>query len=585
MDSLEAYWTYLVSCSQSLIQDHGYWTLEGQKGRSLQDIVMVKLSRLLLKNLDQIGSCRSLRICILADNFLTRIEAVMECACLVKLDLKGNQIVQLPDASCWSQLKELQLLYLHDNNMASWNNINGLSGCLNLTALTLFDSPLSLKKNYRHCVVNNILSLKALDNYVISDEEIIQNWSLPFQFKAMKPHFHVNLYSSKQDSFETQIKAVYRVFAEINRIQAFYCPTLIIQRWIRGHLIRKSLGTKKEGAEKSIISTRNISAETKQVSQQSLKVLEVITRNPSQLSKELLKTDVLFKTLHVNLNRLMQAGDPEVSCKATIAYTYNSQLDKTSPYSTPQQSLKSQVYLNLCDQGKGNATLPNDKALKTDLVYFGFVYLAASGHADVEVEERTFHVVGMKVHQTIPQSDTIQHRKAVVQDIRDTINHLHTQRPGLPTIPQPHSPAIHSAKYLINRCHDTISFTPFELIEKGRRAHEKAEMQRHLAEKVTERQIDREVAKGHRNELMAARTTEARLRKDQDRGDMVKAFTLQRARSDQDVQKARHKHTQFLEEKRHRIQDQEMVCSFSRQHNSLARVVFRYNTWSQGNYQ
>ncbi|KAI7798040.1 putative leucine-rich repeat and IQ domain-containing protein 3 [Triplophysa rosa] len=548
MDSLEAYWTYLVSCSQSLIQDHGYWTSEGQKDRSLQDIVMVKLSRLLLKNLDQIGSCRSLRICILADNFLTRIEAVMECTRLVKLDLKGNQIVQLPDASCWSHLKELQLLYLHDNNMASWNNINGLSGCLNLTALTLFDSPLSLKKNYRHCVVNNILSLKALDNYVISDEEIIQNWSLPFQFKAMKPHFHVNLYASKQDSFETQMKAVYKVFAEINRIQAFYCPTLIIQRWIRGHLIRKRLGTKKEGPEKSIISTRNVSAETKQASKRSPKVMEEITSYPSQL--ELQKTDVQTKTLHVNLNRLMQAGDPE----ATHANSYNSQLDKTPPYNTPQQSLKSQVYLNTCDQ-------------------------AASVTADEEVEERTFHVLGMKVHQTIPPSATIQHRKAVAQDIRETIIHLHTQRPGPPTIPQPHSPAITSAKYLINRCHESISFTPFELIEKGRRAHEKAEMLRHLAEKVTERQIDREVAKGHRNELMAARRTEARLRQDQDRADMAKALTLQRARRDQDVQQARHKHTQFLEEKRQRIQEQEMVCSFSRQHNSLARVVFRYNTW------
>lgn len=93
MDSLEAYWTYLVSCSQSLILDHGYWTSDGEKAKSLQDIVMLKLSRLLLKNLDQIGSCRSLRICILANNFLTRIETVMECTRLVKLDLKGNQVL------------------------------------------------------------------------------------------------------------------------------------------------------------------------------------------------------------------------------------------------------------------------------------------------------------------------------------------------------------------------------------------------------------------------------------------------------------------------------------------------------------
>lgn len=219
MDSLKAHWAYLLNCSQSLILDHGYWTSEGEKDP--KDVVMVRLSNLLLKSLDQIGSCRALRICILADNFLTRIEALMACTHLVKLDLKGNQvftsfnwtlnicftlkftnnhlcaqIVQLPDASYWSHLKELQLLYLHDNNMSAWNNIKGLSGCLNLTALTLYDTPLSLKKNYRHCLVNNIWSLKALDNFVISDEEIIQNWSLPFQFKAMKQHFCVNLYPS-----------------------------------------------------------------------------------------------------------------------------------------------------------------------------------------------------------------------------------------------------------------------------------------------------------------------------------------------------------------------------------------------------
>lgn len=90
MDSLEGYRAYLVNCSQSLILDHGYWMSKGEK--DLKDIVMVRLSGLLLKSLDQIGSCRALRICVLADNFLTRIDALMECTCLVKLDLKGNQV-------------------------------------------------------------------------------------------------------------------------------------------------------------------------------------------------------------------------------------------------------------------------------------------------------------------------------------------------------------------------------------------------------------------------------------------------------------------------------------------------------------
>lgn len=90
MNSLKAHWAYLLNCSQSLILDHGYWTSEGEKNP--KDIVMVRLSSLLLKSLDHIGSCRAMRICILADNFLTRIEALMACTHLVKLDLKGNQV-------------------------------------------------------------------------------------------------------------------------------------------------------------------------------------------------------------------------------------------------------------------------------------------------------------------------------------------------------------------------------------------------------------------------------------------------------------------------------------------------------------
>uniref|UniRef100_A0A3B4EGA9 Uncharacterized protein n=1 Tax=Pygocentrus nattereri TaxID=42514 RepID=A0A3B4EGA9_PYGNA len=58
----------------------------------LQDVVLVNLSSLLLKSLDQLGCCKALKICILADNFLTRIDPLVECVRLVKLDLKGNQV-------------------------------------------------------------------------------------------------------------------------------------------------------------------------------------------------------------------------------------------------------------------------------------------------------------------------------------------------------------------------------------------------------------------------------------------------------------------------------------------------------------
>lgn len=200
-----------------------------------------------------------------------------------------------------------------------------------------------------------------------------------------------------------------------------------------------------------------------------------------------------------------------------------------------------------------------------------------------EIEEGTFHVLGLKalVHQSEPLSDMLWSRKAAGQDVREAISRFHTQRPGL----QPHSSAITTGKRLIGCCHDKISLTTFKVIERVHQAFDEARMQRHLAEKVTECQIDREIAKGHRDNFREARRTEVRLRQERERVDMEKTLTLQRAKLEKDIHHARQKHTRFLEEKRMRIQEQEMVCSFSQQHNSLARAVLRYNTWKRGNQQ
>ncbi|XP_051759153.1 leucine-rich repeat and IQ domain-containing protein 3 isoform X5 [Ctenopharyngodon idella] len=256
----------------------------------------------------------------------------------------------------------------------------------------------------------------------------------------------------------------------------------------------------------------------------------------------------------------MQTIYPEVLLK--IAETFDSQQDIEVPYNTPEcRSLKSEVQISTFDQDN-NVT--------------GDLYIE-------EIEEGTFHVLGLKalVHQSEPLSDMLWSRKAAGQDIREAISHFHTQRPGL----QPHSPAITSGKHLIGHCHDNISLTPFKVIERAHHTFDKARIQRNLAEKVTERHIDREVAKGRRSDFMEARRAEVRLREERERADMEKTLTLQRARLEQDVHHARQKHAQFLEEKKRRFQEQEMVCSFSQQHNSLARAVLRYNTWKRGNQQ
>lgn len=108
------------------------------------------------------------------------------------------QITQLPDVDFWKRFKKLQLLNLHDNNMSTRQHVIGLSGCPNLYALTLNDTPLSLRGSYRHCIVNSLWSLKALDKYVIADEEIIEGFTLTPKFKKMTPNLAVDLHPASK---------------------------------------------------------------------------------------------------------------------------------------------------------------------------------------------------------------------------------------------------------------------------------------------------------------------------------------------------------------------------------------------------
>ncbi|XP_016000543.2 leucine-rich repeat and IQ domain-containing protein 3 isoform X2 [Rousettus aegyptiacus] len=157
-----------------------------------KDFVFMKFSGLHLKSMENLRSCISLRVCIFSNNFITDISPLQSCIKLVKLDLHGNQVKSLPDTKFWSGLKKLQLLYLHDNGFAKLRNICMLSACPSLIALTMFDCPVSLKKGYRHVLVNSIWTLKALDHHVISDEEIIQNWHLPERFKTYNHRLFFN---------------------------------------------------------------------------------------------------------------------------------------------------------------------------------------------------------------------------------------------------------------------------------------------------------------------------------------------------------------------------------------------------------
>ncbi|XP_037763871.1 leucine-rich repeat and IQ domain-containing protein 3 [Chelonia mydas] len=234
---------HLVSTSENLLFKYGQTTSQAHI-KKLKDLAIVQLNGLYLKNVRHLQYCVLLKVCILSNNYITNIDALECCTHLVKLDLHGNQVQHLPGPTFWEGMKELNLLYLHDNGIGKLDNVHSLSFCPNLIGLTLFDTPLSLRIEYRHIVVNSIFSLKALDYYVISDEEIVENWKLPPKYKPFSPSFFLDFCHAprKEATVEEDINVVKDIISKINHILAHHSPVVIVQRWIRGYLTRKRFG-------------------------------------------------------------------------------------------------------------------------------------------------------------------------------------------------------------------------------------------------------------------------------------------------------------------------------------------------------
>ncbi|XP_055795288.1 leucine-rich repeat and IQ domain-containing protein 3 [Salvelinus fontinalis] len=541
MDSLDAQRKYLVTCSESLILSHG----QGpgldlvEKETDPQQVVMVNLSCLLLKNLDNVGSCRSLRVCILADNFISTIDALITCVHIVKLDLKGNQITQLPGVVFWDSLRRLQLLHLHDNNMGTRKNIEGLSGCPNLTALTLYDTPLSLKGNYRHCIINSIWSLKALDNFVVSDEEIIENWILPLHFKTLCRNFYLNLYPAAKGPYQREMRAIHKIISEVNRIQSVYSPTLIIQRWIRGHLTRKRLGLVPAVPSRERFSIRV-----------HLSPIASVETDSQQTQEE---TWVKECTAKQHLQVLQEVVTSQASLEA------KKQKDISPPHNTTQNS----------------KTMRSNRAKYSEAER---EFTAAEEFYEEKLGKMCFRLIGFKalVHQVEPVSNMLISRQQGGRDIRSAIRLFHTQRPEPPKLPHPRPPLINAEKRLMGRCLGSISLAPFQVIQRAYRMREQAEALQRRAQQVAHSQARREGAQGQRHGLLEARREVVLQVREKEQKEVEGALALLRASRDREVQEVRQKHAVFLEVKRRRASERAMVIAFSRQHAFLSKTVNRH---------
>ena len=107
----------------------------------------------------------------------------------------------------------------------------------------------------------SILSLKALDYHVISDQEIIENLHLSGKFRPYARSFHMLLYQPvervscasiylsiylsililQNEELSSDLSKVHKLLISLDRIIAHYSPVVIIQRWVRGWMTRKRL--------------------------------------------------------------------------------------------------------------------------------------------------------------------------------------------------------------------------------------------------------------------------------------------------------------------------------------------------------
>ena len=88
----------------------------------------------------------------------------------------------------------LKFLYLHNNKISAWGDITALTSLPGVMHLTLFSNPVCSIPGYRHFLVNSIpTTLLALDNYIITDEERIEDASFGYRFRALNEYMKLHI--------------------------------------------------------------------------------------------------------------------------------------------------------------------------------------------------------------------------------------------------------------------------------------------------------------------------------------------------------------------------------------------------------
>lgn len=134
-----------------------------------------------------------IQIAYLSGNWVKDLEYLPSLSTLRKLDLSHNEINSIPSPQALEGLKSLKILYFHDNGLSDWTSLKALIAIPGIMHLTLFNNPVVTIPGYRHFLTNSSTSLLALDNYLVTDEERLEDACFGYRFRSMNEFMKLHL--------------------------------------------------------------------------------------------------------------------------------------------------------------------------------------------------------------------------------------------------------------------------------------------------------------------------------------------------------------------------------------------------------
>lgn len=159
------------------------------------------------------------------------------------LNVAQNELATLPDVDFWSNFRCLTMCFLSQNSLSSWTDVQGLEACSgSLLWLTLANNPLMWLKNARSFIVNKLPFLKALDNFVTTDQEVVQHARSTTRFGAQAPRLSITRLAMplEFENDDDALRYASETEAIVARLYADNSPSVRAQKLIRGYLSRRA---------------------------------------------------------------------------------------------------------------------------------------------------------------------------------------------------------------------------------------------------------------------------------------------------------------------------------------------------------